>query len=98
MAKFIIRVELHNANYQDYETLHDSMYKEGFSKTIQDELTKEWFNLPTAEYYYENALIDDYNIIIDKVKIAANKTNKIFGIVVTKAIVVRWEGLDKVKN
>lgn len=34
MSMFITRVELHDANYADYEKLHTEMEAQGFTPTI----------------------------------------------------------------
>jgi hypothetical protein len=49
MAEFTVRVELHRANQDDYDTLHSAMEEEGFSRQIKSS-GGEWYHLPTAEY------------------------------------------------
>ncbi len=49
MARFIVRVELRDANSEDYENLHEKMKAKGYSREIQD-ANGTWFYLPTAEY------------------------------------------------
>lgn len=49
MAKFSVRVELHAASYVDYEKLHASMERRGFSRMIKADGGKT-YHLPTAEY------------------------------------------------
>lgn len=49
MATFITRVELHNHQAGDYETLHKEMQDRGFERTIKNDKGKV-FKLPTAEY------------------------------------------------
>ena len=34
MANYLARVELHNAKYEDYETLHEVIGQRGFARTI----------------------------------------------------------------
>ncbi len=50
--QYTTRVELHYATDDDYESLHDAMAREGFSRQItsNDGVT---YHLPTAEYNYE---------------------------------------------
>ncbi|WP_080405761.1 type V toxin-antitoxin system endoribonuclease antitoxin GhoS [Burkholderia ubonensis] len=50
MAKFLTRVELHNADAGDYQRLHEAMGARNFSRSIQDD-QGTWYQLPTAEYY-----------------------------------------------
>ncbi|WP_112197784.1 type V toxin-antitoxin system endoribonuclease antitoxin GhoS [Rahnella sp. NRRL B-41462] len=49
MAQFIVRVEIHSASSEDYESLHEKMKAKGYSREIQDG-QGTWFHLPTAEY------------------------------------------------
>lgn len=82
MSYFLTRVELHNATYSDYETLHNEMAKQGFKRTIPADNGVK-YSLPTAEYYFEgNYTAQDVNNLA---KAAATKTNKNFG-----AITVLW--------
>lgn len=52
MAKFMTRVELHNADADDYANLHKQMESRGFSRTILGSEGK-YYQLPTAEYVCE---------------------------------------------
>ncbi len=97
MAKFITRVELHKADSDDYETLHEEMQNEGFTRTIQDGSSKIWYHLPDAVYRYDNSLIDDTNTVLQKAIRAANKTNKENSVLVTKSDGSEWYNLEKVK-
>jgi hypothetical protein len=93
MARFITRVELHDANYDDYEILHSAMEAEGFERTVisGDEVT---YHLPTAEYYRETAVTR--REVLGAAKRAAAKTKKKFAVVVTQANGITWIGLDQV--
>ena len=97
MSQFTTRVELHNANYQDYQNLHSYMEAEGFSRTIQDDTTKVYYYLPTAEYNYGNSAIDDKNTVLNKAINAANRTNRAHCILVTKSDARTWSNLTPVK-
>lgn len=48
MADFTVRVELHNADSDDYDSLHEKMEAKGYSRQISANGTK--YQLPTAEY------------------------------------------------
>ena len=95
MARFITRVELHNADYDDYETLHSAMEAEGFERTItsDDGVT---YHLPTAEYYREADLTRQE--VLDSAKHAAAKTQRKFGAIVVESKGITWSGLDKVSS
>lgn len=90
MARFTTRVELHKADEEDYETLHSSMEREGFSRSI---LSNDGtaYHLPTAEYNIE----DDYSRdqILAKAKKAANSTGCSYEVLVTESKGRTWYNL-----
>jgi len=92
MAQFTVRVELHHADDDDYETLHSAMEDEGFSRfiTSNDGTT---YHLPTAEYNREGSLTRQQ--VLDSAKTAAAKTKKEYGILVTESEGRKWIGLAK---
>ncbi|MDR3445400.1 hypothetical protein [Dyella sp.] len=51
MARFTVRVELHDADEDDYELLHKRMGAANFNKYITTRGGKD-LGLPTAEYRY----------------------------------------------
>lgn len=95
MARFTITVELYDAvSASDYEILNKEMAKEGFYKTIQVQGTDNVFQMPSMEYNYMNR--GDINTagVLELAKTAATKTNKKFGLLVTKADAKReWYNL-----
>lgn len=48
MAKYTVRVELHDAEGNDYDKLHEEMKKRGFSRILK--INGVRYHLPTAEY------------------------------------------------
>ncbi len=94
MARFITRVELHNANYSDYETLHKAMEAEGFSRLIQ-ESDGTWYYLPTAEYYRICTLT--LQQVLDSAERAASKTQRKYGVILSETTSSTWNGLLMVK-
>lgn len=95
MARYITRVELHDATGQDYETLHTVMEKQGFSRFI-DGTDKCWYQLPPAEYHrvVDLQLAD----VFESARKAVAAINKTFGIVVIEASNVMWDGFPKVQT
>lgn len=87
------RIELHDADSDDYEILHAAMEAEGFERTITsyDGVT---YHLPTAEYYRETNLTRQE--VLDAAKHAATETDRKFGAVVTESNGITWSGLSKV--
>ncbi len=49
MSEFTVRVELYDANSDDYDKLHESMGSFGYSRMITDGNGVRYY-LPTAEY------------------------------------------------
>jgi hypothetical protein len=96
MARYTVRVELHNATtWQDYDTLHTAMGKEGFSRTIvgSDGVTYE---LPTAEYVITGTLTSQQ--VLDRAKRAAAVTGKSSSILVSEVVNWMWLGLTALKR
>lgn len=90
MAKFITRVELHDARNEDYAVLHGLMKAEGFERTITaSEGTT--YHLPMAEYFRQDGSTRPQ--VLEAAKRAATKTNKRFGVIVTEAVASTWDGL-----
>ena len=92
MSKFTTRVELHNADSDDYDTLHDEMKAEGFSRTIENSDGVS-YHLPTAEYnYIGDATASD---VRDKAANAASRVKDKFEVLVTESKTRSWQGLKK---
>ncbi len=93
MAKFTVRVELHAASYADYEELHASMERRGFSRLITSDNGKT-YHLPTAEYN----LSGEYSRqqVLDSAEGAAAETGKSFAVLVTESQGRTWNGLKEV--
>jgi hypothetical protein len=92
MPTFTTRVELHDADGDDYETLHDAMEARGFTRTIEsgDGIV---YALPTAEYNIGGALTTDG--VLAKAKVAATTTGLQYGVLVTESTGRKWFGLKK---
>jgi hypothetical protein len=97
MSRFITRVELHTATWQqDYAVLHQAMHNAGFLKMIQDDNTKIWYHLPMAEYFIEtNATVDQVNTAA---KQAADSTGRNSSILTALHAGLRWINLEPVKK
>ena len=90
MAWFITRVELHDANYQDYSKLHIHMTSEGYKITIRGSDGRT-YELPPAEYHLDGAFTRDQ--ALEKAKRAAQRTLRRFSVVTTETNGVSWLGL-----
>jgi len=89
---YTTRVELHRATDRDYETLHNAMRSEGFSRLIRSDDGLA-YHLPTAEYDY----VGDRSIdqVLAAAKRAAETTRLNHGILVTKSNGRTWIGLEQ---
>jgi hypothetical protein len=87
MSLINTRIELHQANYQDYVNLHSYMAQEGYKTTIRGD-NSSTYHLPTAEYN----LVANCTIAqaLDKAQRAAQKTRKRFAAVVSEYTSCSW--------
>lgn len=90
MTDFITRIELHDASWSDYVTLHRQMETQGFQRTIRSDQGAT-YHLPTAEYAITGTLTA--SDVLERAKAAAATTSKPFGALVTTAGVRTWYGL-----
>ena len=96
MAQFITRVELHDyATGEQYQTLHDAMQKEGFSRIITTNNGQK-YNLPTAEYNrYDNVPVEN---ILQSAERAAKTVGKRYSIITSEIVRASIIGLHLVKK
>ena len=94
MANFLTRVELHSANYDDYETLHAQMEQRGYARTIvgSDGVT---YQLPTGTYVMRDTNISLQDAL-NRAEQAANATGKSSSIIVCDWTAATWRGLAAV--
>ena len=90
MADFTVRVELHDANYADYNTLHAAMEQKGFSRFIRSDQGTT-YHMPWAEYNGSGNLTSSE--VRDIARTAANTTGKNNAVFVTEAQSRAWVGL-----
>jgi hypothetical protein len=90
MARYTVRVELHNAEWEDYDELHEAMENEGFSRQITSSDGKT-YHLPWAEYDRETP--SGRKGVLDAAKRAADTTGKAHSILVTESAGRMWHNL-----
>jgi hypothetical protein len=95
MARYTVRVELHKADNDDYESLHEYMEEEGFLRYIVDNDGHKW-RLPTAEY--NSASKSDKYVVLGRAKRAASRTGKRYTVLVTKSDGRTWYNLPKLQD
>ncbi|MFM0318946.1 hypothetical protein PQR36_29020 [Paraburkholderia nemoris] len=81
MTRFITRIELHDANSDDYERLHEEMEKRKFYRTIKAEGVL--YQLPDATYRYDGDVTA--NEVHDKAREAVKATRLKGGIIITES-------------
>jgi ABC-type uncharacterized transport system YnjBCD substrate-binding protein len=95
MSKFTVRIELHDAESDDYESLHEAMEDQGFSRTITGDNGVN-YHLPWAEYTREGKLTIDQ--VLDDAQSAADTTGMANSVLVTESAGRRWSGLEPVED
>jgi hypothetical protein len=95
MAQFTVRIELHNAQWADYDKLHAAMERSGFSRHItgRDGHTVQ---LPLAEYNGTANL--NSSEVRDIAQEVANTTGKRNSVLVTEARGRAWSGLSPART
>lgn len=88
MAKFTVRVELHDAESSDYDVLHKEMELRHFTRTVRIQGVE--YYLPDAEYFYESELTK--KAVYQEAKDAVDRTGRHAGIVVTRSDGGRYFG------
>lgn len=92
MAQFTVRVELHDARYEDYQALHAAMEQQGFSRLITSD-DGATYHLPWAEYQGIGDLTSSR--VRDIAKGAADSTGRQNAILVTESNSRAWVGLAR---
>lgn len=95
MTQFTVRVELHDAQWTDYDTLHAAMERKGFSRQIRGDDGRS-YQLPWAEY--DSAANLSSMQVLAIAQSAANTTGKKNSILVTEARNRAWSGLSFARN
>lgn len=93
MTNYTVRVELHDADEEEYESLHEAMASEGFVRWIQSQ--QEKFRLPAAEYNLINSPLSK-EAVRDKALAAAEqaKPRPKPWVLVTQSDGRCWSGLE----
>jgi hypothetical protein len=95
MAQFTIRIELHDAQWPDYERLHAAMERQGFSRLITGDDGRT-YQLPWAEYDGTGNLTSMQ--VLGIAQNAAATTSKRSSVLVTEANNRAWSGLAVARN
>lgn len=95
MANFTVRIELHKAEWTDYDQLHAAMEQRGFSRRITSDDGRT-YQMPWAEYNGSGNFTSVQ--IRDIAKAAADSTGKQSAVFVTEAVSRAWVGLAAAAN
>ncbi|HGM6983941.1 TPA: hypothetical protein ACKQD1_004953 [Serratia marcescens] len=87
MASFTVRVELHKAEAEDYENLHEKMEAKGYSREITSSDGNR-YKLPDAEYVADKNMTASQ--VRDEVVEISSKVKSNPGVLVTKSESRAW--------
>ena len=93
MGRFTVRIELHNASWDDYEALYKHLAGYGITDVITSDQGFQ-YKMPPAEYNYEGDATR--NQVLETCKQCAAKVVKSYAILVTEAVARTWHGLQKI--
>ncbi|WP_201315127.1 hypothetical protein [Dyella sp. EPa41] len=92
--KFTVRVELHNADEDDYESLHKKMGAAGFKKYLHYSDSNKDFALPTAEYRYFSD-VETNQQVVDKAYDIAHNVKRNPSVISTQGEIAK-RGLEEI--
>jgi hypothetical protein len=93
MALYIIRVELHDAQWQHYVEMAKDLATKGITDVIAGSDGNS-YKMPPAEYNYVGS--ENIDAVFDAVRASANKTGKSNAVFVTEATRTKWVGMEVV--
>ena len=94
MASFTVRVELRDANWEQYKKLYERMAAEGFTDVIRDTNTGKAYKMPPGEYNYIGSLTRA--TVLEKAERAASGVVKDYAVLVTESVGRTWANLSPV--
>ncbi|EBQ5331064.1 DUF2622 domain-containing protein [Salmonella enterica] len=96
MSRYIVRVELRNAESADYNELHEKMNALGFYRFARFPGSDDFYNLPDAEYmFYGTKGTETVSYVGHLAKNASEQIRKNPKVVVTEVKELFQLGLDK---
>lgn len=91
MADFTVRVELHGAEWEDYDALRVEMEAEGFSAVVQGSGGMA-YELPAGEYVLSGEFTRSQVLV--RAGRAADRSGYSYAILVTESVGRAWRGLE----
>ena len=95
MAQFTVRIELHEAQWADYDTLHAATARQCFRRQITSDDGRT-YDLPWAEYDGSATLSSMQ--VLNIAQAATATTGKQNSVLVTEAKTRAWSGLPISRN
>lgn len=97
MTNFMVRIELHDADDDDYAALHTAMERQGFVRWVQGKVSRD--RLPTAEYNMADTALERAEVLVRAKKAAkSTKPRPTPWIIVTELAGRTWSGLEPWKD
>jgi|688.fasta_scaffold809532_1 hypothetical protein len=90
MARFTVRVELHDATWDHYKKLYTLMAQQGLTDVITT--TSGSVKMPPGEYNMEGSLTKEQ--VLEKAKTAAAQVVRSYAVLVTESSGRTWHGLS----
>jgi hypothetical protein len=91
VADFTVRVELHGAEWEDYDALRVEMEAEGFACTVRGHAGTA-YDLPAGEYAFSADLTRQQ--VLGRARLVAERSGYGCAVVVTESAGRAWCGLD----
>lgn len=89
MARFTVRVELHDATWEHYKKLYEMMARQGFTDVITT--TSGSVKMPPGEYNIEGSFTKEQ--VLEKAKVASAAVVRTYAVLVTESNGRTWYGL-----
>lgn len=93
MARFTIRIELHDATWDDYVTMYEHLAGFGITDIITSDDGVQ-YKMPPAEYNYEGNTTRSQ--VLETAKQCAARVVKSYAVLVTESAGRTWHGLEMV--
>jgi hypothetical protein len=89
MYHYIVRVELHDANSDDYKKLHKIMLDDGFGNLVKGDDGKN-YHLPSAEYHATSAELLSTEIMRDNLRRMLIPVGRSYRLLISRADQIAW--------
>ena len=93
MTDYTIRIELHDASWDEYEEMYGYLAAVGITDVITSDKGIS-YKMPPAEYNYQGS--ENRSQVLEMAKAAATRVVSSFAVLVTQANGRTWHGLEKV--